>query len=150
MMSDREQRPDADTCRDCGRRGRERDGCGCITATFNDIVRTELAAPMCECKCNGLEPHADRLCNARATVLVAMHRFGFCNEPPTAGGVRNPENVDADGNLTAYMCTRCANHAYAVARYKVDQLHAMPVPPVCPTCHRDIRLASDLITRRPI
>lgn len=153
MMSDPDHRPDADTCRDCGRRGHERDGCNCIRDAFNDLVRTELATPppMCECKCDGLEPHADRLCKARATTLVAMHRFGFCDEPADAGGVLNPDNVDEDGNLTAIMCDRCADHAMAVARRKVAGLIAGYTPgttPTCPTCGRDVVRGEDIITRR--
>ncbi|OCB44719.1 hypothetical protein A5721_18795 [Mycobacterium vulneris] len=159
MMSDHDHRPDADTCRDCGRRGRERDGCNCIRDAFNDLVRTELAMspPVCECKCDGLEPHADRPCTAsqggprrRATTLVALHMVGMCDM--NRDGVRPPD-VDQLGNLCAYMCTPCADHAYAVSRRKVEQLRSMfpvGVTPRCPTCGRDIACADDVIARLAI
>jgi hypothetical protein len=85
-----------------------------IDAAFNDLVRTELAnpAPPCECKCNGGEPHSDRLCGNRATMFVALHRWGWCDQPADAEGFTRPESVDEDGNITAMMCQLCAAHAH--------------------------------------
>ncbi|QBQ71271.1 hypothetical protein SEA_DAEGAL_75 [Mycobacterium phage Daegal] len=149
MMSD--QRPNADTCRDCGRTGRDRDGCNCIRDAFNALARVELAdeRPRCECACTGANPHADRLCNGfhgqrrLATQMVAIHVVGSCNAPAP--------DIDPDGNLCAFMCTPCANHAYAVTRRKINELLAILPPgsaPVCPTCHRDIARPEYVIARR--
>lgn len=152
MMSDHDNRPDADTCGDCGRRGRDRDGCNCIRDAFNDLVRTELAGPrpMCECKCNGLEPHADRRCNRHATVLVALHMWGICDRTPAELGVVDPSCVDENGNMTSYMCGRCADHAEAVARRNIGRLAVSGSPMVCPGCGKATVEAADIFERRSI
>lgn len=152
MMSD--NRPDADTCRDCGRVGRERDGCGCINAAFNDLMRIEAPIPRqpCECKCDGYTPHADRLCGngherANATEIVALHRWGWCDDPPDA-------NCDEDGNLTALMCGRCADHAEAVGKAQIRLMMSDPDnygrDPHCPACHRPTTSWEHLVKRRHI
>jgi hypothetical protein len=129
-----------------------------IDAAFNDIVRTDLAAeqaPPCECKCNGGEPHSDRLCGNRATMFVALHRWGWCNQPADAAGFTRPESVDEDGNITAMMCKLCATHAVRVAILKIKQMKAM-LPPGhrdtahCPSCGRPTVVADDILQVRPI
>lgn len=126
-----------------------------IDAAFNDLVRTELAAapPLeCECKCNGSEPHSDRLCNGRATMFVTLHRWGWCNEPADAAGFTRPECVDGDGNITSVMCADCAAHAQHVAAAKIKVLIAQ-LPPSrlrCPTCGRRSQFVDDILTVRPM
>lgn len=129
-----------------------------IDAAFNDLVRTELASVdprMCECKCNGAEPHSDRLCGRRATMFVALHRWGWCDEPPDAAGFTKPDDVDADGNITSLMCEMCATHALAVGALKIKAMLAGLPPdlradPHCPTCGRRMAFASDLVMLRPL
>ena len=129
-----------------------------IRAQFNDLVRTELASeppPECECKCNGAEPHSDRLCQRPATKFVALHRWGWCDEAPDAGGVTRPESVDADGNITSVMCGPCAKHAERVAQLKIKDMLAQ-IPPWarsqahCPTCQRPTTTTEDILTVRPL
>lgn len=121
-----------------------------VRRRFNDLVRTELAAPRpaCECRCTGEEPHADRPCTAApgrrrpATTMVALHMYAMCN-------VRGAD-IDANGNLCAYMCSRCADHAMEVARRKVGILAVSGQPMECPTCRKPILEAADIIERRPL
>lgn len=125
-----------------------------IKSAFNDLVRTDLAAPApeCECKCNGAEPHADRLCHKRATVLVALHRWGWCDEAIPADAA-DPAAYDADGNLTALMCDKCAEWAVAVARRNITKvLDEIPAGgrAECPTCHRVTTRWQDIAERRPL
>lgn len=125
-----------------------------VRRLFNDLARTDLAAappPMCECKCNGIEPHSDRLCHARATTLVALHRWGWCTElPADVVDVVDKACLDEDGNMTSYMCGRCADHAEAVARRKIALLAASGEPMACPTCGRLTISGADIFTRRNI
>lgn len=124
-----------------------------IRRVFNDLARTELTTaiqPMCECNCTGDTPHADRLCGARAVVLVGLHRWGWCDEPADAGGTKHPENVDAEGNLTAMMCQRCARHAVTVAGLHVRQLAVSGQPMECPTCRKPVERALDIAKVTPL
>jgi hypothetical protein len=127
-----------------------------IDAVFRELVQTDLAArprPMCECKCNGGEPHSDRLCGRAATPDVALHRWGWCNEDPDAQGFTRPESVDADGNITALMCGPCADHAYQVAKNNIKKLRgqlARDTIPQCPTCGRPTVTPEDIFERRPL
>lgn len=112
--------------------------------------------PECECKCNGAEPHADRLCHRPATTLVALHRFGWCTEDPRTviPPLADPSVCDENGNQTSLMCDRCADHAVAVCKSKVRMLLADPdawgVDPQCPTCHKRIQRWQDLGELRPM
>lgn len=122
-----------------------------LAEQINDIARVDapLEAPMCECKCTGsIEPHSDRPCNRYATKFVRLHRWGFCEDNPDADGYAKPENVDADGNITAYMCSRCAGHALAIAWRNIRQCYAnIPPgagPPRCPTCNRPTTRGEDI------
>lgn len=128
-----------------------------VRAVFNDLVRTELAAddngPPCECKCDGAEPHADRRCGREATTFVALHRWGWCDQPADAEGFTRPADVDADGNITSLMCEKCADHAYQVAKRNVRKMISkLPagVIPSCPTCQRPTTCADDILERRPM
>lgn len=137
MMSDR-QPPDLD----------EDD----VRRLFHDLARTELATerPMCECKCDGLEPHADRRCGKRAIVLVALHMWGDCDRTPAELGVVDLSCVDEHGNMTSYMCGRCAGHAEAVARRNIGRLAVSGAPMVCPGCGKATVEAADIFERRSI
>lgn len=127
-----------------------------LEAMFRDIVEPEEIdrRPPCECKCDsGAGMHSDRRCGQRATHLVALHRWGFCTDPPDTEGYRKPENVDTDGNICAVMCPRCANNAERVAQNNIRQMLAtMPagVIPPCPTCGRPTEKAEDICETRPI
>lgn len=134
-----------------------------VRRLFNDIARTDLAGPppRCECNCNGEEPHADRKCSVpgkpavrrAALYLVALHRFGWCRDEPTAHGIVNPAAVDADGNMTAYMCQICTDHAVAVTRRNVNILLGSVARgdiPRCDTCGRAVARWQDLMERRPV
>lgn len=142
MMSDQEHDPDA-----------------AMRAAFNDIARTELApqAPQCECKCvGGIAPHADRLCHARATTLVLLHRWGWCDQDPhtTDPPLVDPAVCDEHGNMTSFMCERCADHAEAISRANIRTMLADPdrfgVHPTCPSCGKHTQCVRDLIERRPL
>lgn len=135
----------------------EQDNADDVRAVFNDLVRTELAdgsdGPPCECKCNGGEPHADRLCGRPATTFVALHRWGWCDKSPDAEGFTRPADVDADGNITSLMCGQCSDHAYQVAHRKIRMLiRKLPAGaiPSCPTCQRPTATADDILERRPM
>lgn len=147
-------RRDADQCGQCGRVGAERDGCSCVRDAFNDIVRCELADQrplMCECRCDDkFAPHADRLCDRPATVLIAVHRFGFCRDEHS-----DPGEVDADGNVCRVMCQRCAQHNVQVAKLMIRKMLSQLPPglrtqPHCPTCQRPAARADDIVEMRPL
>ena len=65
-----------------------------------------------------------------------------------------PSGAFADGNLTSYMCARCADHAVRVATAKVRLMLADPdrfgAHPSCPTCGRHTMRWQDILERRPI
>lgn len=128
-----------------------------LRAAFNDIARTELAAPPpeCECKCvGGIAPHSDRLCHRRATTLILLHRWGWCDVDPRTVDppLVDPAVCDESGNMTSYMCDMCADHAEAVAKANVRTMLADPdrfgAHPTCPTCHKHTMRWQDLLERR--
>lgn len=112
-----------------------------IDAEFRALVFDDantLQKPPCECNCNsGPYRHADRLCNAPAVAHVALHRWGDCDKPADWDGPA--EQVDADGNICAVMCTRCANFAWQAATQNIRKLRGViphGVVPHCPSCGR--------------
>lgn len=131
-----------------------------VRRLFDDIAVHEYgdAAPpvMCECKCTStIAPHSDRLCHSRATTLVALHRWGWCDEVPAeVQGVHDLANLDEAGNLTSMMCDRCAEHARSVAKLQIRTMLSQPEQfgpdPHCPTCNLRTHLWTDLIATTPI
>lgn len=149
MMSDHEQPLDFDP--DPVRRA--------FDAMMADPV-TDAAAveqpPECECKCDGAEPHADRRCHKRATTLVALHRWGWCDEDPRMAipPLADPAACDDRGNMTSLMCDKCADHAVAVAKAKIRLLMQDPdtygAHPECPTCHKHTIRWQDILETHPM
>lgn len=122
-------------------------------AEFNDIVRTELAdtaTATVRCECQAPDHHSGGVqCCHAATHFVTLHRWGWCDQSDEV----NPDSIDADGNITAFMCNECANDAWRLAQKHIRQL-LMSLPPGqrphCPTCGRPTHLTADIIEKRPI
>lgn len=121
-----------------------------------DDAFAELAAeldpgrPDCECDCTSKSgPHSDRRCGRRATMLVAIHAWGCCNQADPV----DPAAMDEDGNLCVVMCGPCARHAEQRAAANIRLLRSrLPseVAMECPTCGRPTAHATDLVETRPI
>lgn len=116
-----------------------------LEAAINDIARVDAPAArsiQCEAINNGHK------CPATADRLVRLHQWGECDN--TGDNAADAQRIDADGNVTAFMCGPCSGFALIAAWRAIRQLQArIPAslwPITCPKCSRPTMRGEDLCT----